>query len=43
METSNTEASEAAGEVEANADVDNMKKTMEYLFGPFRFIPARRT
>lgn len=43
METSRTKVSQAAGEYEANAEVDNMKKTMEYLFGPFRFIPARRT
>jgi DNA-binding winged helix-turn-helix (wHTH) protein len=43
METSMTKVSEAAEEYEANAEVDNVKRTMEYLFGPFRFIPARRT
>jgi DNA-binding winged helix-turn-helix (wHTH) protein len=43
METSITKVSGAPGEYEANAEVHDVKKTMEYLFGPFRFIPARRT
>lgn len=43
METSHTKVSEAAGEVEADVEVQQGKKAMEYLFGPFRFIPARRT
>lgn len=38
-----TNVSETAGEYEADAEVHDAKKTMEYLFGPFRFIPARRT
>ena len=43
METPLTKVLDAAGEYEANAEAQNVKKTMEYLFGPFRFIPARRT
>jgi len=38
-----TAVSEAPGEYDANAEVQHVMKTMEYLFGPFRFIPARRT
>ena len=43
MEASITQVSEAAEAYAANAEVPDVKKTMEYLFGPFRFIPARRT
>lgn len=43
METVVTQAPQAAGEGGAHADVHEAKDTMEYLFGPFRFIPARRT
>lgn len=43
METVVTQAPQAAGEYAAHADIHQAKETMEYVFGPFRFIPARRT
>lgn len=41
METVVTQAPQAAVEYAAHAD--ETKDAVEYLFGPFRFIPARRT
>lgn len=43
METAMTAVSEAPGEYAADGEVHLAKNAMEYLFGPFRFIPARRT